>query len=113
MNLLSQIDPFLNYQKIISYNQSTSDIINAILRQHNKCFSDYDKLYCYFDGGNYENTAKKVFKYLKENVKYIIEPDNLQTVKSPSAILATGKTTGSDCKNYSLFFIYYASLMPN
>ena len=104
MNLLNQIEPFTNNQKIISYNQSTNDIINAILRQHNKCFNDYDKLYCYFDGGNFKNTAKKIFKYLKENVKYVIEPDNLQTIKTPSAILATGKTTGSDCKNYSLFF---------
>ena len=104
MNLLSQIDSFKNNQKIITYDQSTNDIINAILRQHNKSLNDYDKLYCYFDGGNSIDTAKKVFKYLKQNVKYVIEPDNLQTVKTPSAILATGKTTGSDCKNFSLFF---------
>ena len=104
MNLLSQIDSFKNNQKIITYDQSTNDIINAILRQHNKSLNDYDKLYCYFDGGNCIDTAKKVFKYLKENVKYVIEPENLQTVKTPSAILATGKTTGSDCKNFSLFF---------
>jgi hypothetical protein len=104
MNLLSQLDSFKNNQRIISYNQTTNDIINAILRQHNKCFSEYDKLYSYFDGGDYVDTAKKIFKYLKENVKYEIEPDNLQTVKTPSAILATGKTTGSDCKNFSLFF---------
>ena len=104
MNLLSQIDSFKNNQKIITYDQSTNDIINAILRQHNKSLNDYDKLYCYFEGGNCIDTAKKVFKYLKENVKYVIEPDNLQTVKTPSAILATGKTTGSDCKNFSLFF---------
>jgi len=35
MNLLSQLDSFKNNQKIISYDQSTNDIINAILRQHN------------------------------------------------------------------------------
>jgi hypothetical protein len=104
MNLLNQLDSFKNNQRIISYDQSTNDIINAILRQHNKCFNEYDKLYNYFDGGNFENTAKKVFKYLKDNVKYEIEPNNLQTVKTPAAILATGKTTGSDCKNFSLFF---------
>lgn len=104
MNLLNELDSFKNNQKIISYNQSTNDIINAILRQHNKSLNDYDKLYYFFDGGNVCNTARKVFNYLKDNVKYIIEPDNLQTVKSPSAILATGKTTGSDCKNFSLFF---------
>lgn len=104
MNLLAHLDSFNNDQKIISYNQSTSDIINAILKQHNKSFYDYDKLYYFFDQGNCFATAKKVFNYLKNNIKYVIEPDNLQTVKTPSAILATGKTTGSDCKNFSLFF---------
>ena len=104
MNLLSHLDSFNNNQKIISYNQSTSDIINAILKQHNKNFKDYDKLYYFFDQGTCYKTAKKVFNYLKNNIKYVIEPENLQTVKTPAAILATGKTTGSDCKNYSLFF---------
>ena len=104
MNLLAQLDSFKNNQKIISYDQSTNDIINAILKQHNKSLKEYDKLFYFFDAGNCYDTAKKVFNYLKLNVKYIIEPDNLQTVKTPAAILATGKTTGSDCKNFSLFF---------
>lgn len=104
MNLLNQLDPFYNNQKIITYNQSTNDIIGAILKQHKKCENDYDKLYYYFDEGNLNNSCKKIFNYLKNNIKYKIEPDNLQTVKTPSAILATGKTTGSDCKNFSLFF---------
>jgi hypothetical protein len=101
MNLLAQLDSFKNNQKIISYDQSTNDIINAILKQHNKSLKDYDKLYCYFDGGNYIQTAKKIFKYLKENIKYEIESDNLQTVGTPSYILATKK---GDCKHYSLMF---------
>jgi hypothetical protein len=103
MNLLSHLDSFKNNQNIITYNQSTTDIINAILRQHNKSLNDYDKLYYFFNEGNCYDTAKKVFNYLKNNIKYVIEPENLQTIKTPSAILSTGKTTGSDCKNYSLF----------
>jgi hypothetical protein len=101
MNLLSQLDSFKNNQKIITYDQSTSDIINAILRQHYKSQKDYDKLYCYFDGGNVYNTAKKIFNYLKSNISYSIEPENLQTVGTPAYILATKK---GDCKHYSLMF---------
>ena len=63
MNLLTELDSFKNDQKIISYNQSTNDIINAILKQHNKSLYEYDKLYYFFDGGNINNTAKKVFNY--------------------------------------------------
>lgn len=103
MNLLSQLDSFKNNQRIITYNQSTNDIIGAILRQHNKSEKDYDKLFCFFDKGNVKETAKCIFNYLKNNIKYVIEPDNLQTVKTPAAILATAKS-GSDCKNFSLFF---------
>ena len=72
-----------NNQKIITYDQSTNDIINAILKQHNKSQNDYDKLYCYFDGGNYVDTAKKVFKYLKENVKCVRFKPIPSIIKSP------------------------------
>lgn len=104
MNLLANLESFNNDQKIITYNQSTTDIINAIIKQHQRDLREYDKLFYFFNEGNFNATAKKVFNYLKNNIKYVIEPDHLQTVKTPSAILATGKTTGSDCKNYSLFF---------
>jgi hypothetical protein len=100
MNLLSKLDGFKNNQKIISYDQSTNDIINAILRQHNKSLKDYDKLFYFFDCGNFYDTAKKVFNFLKKNIEYQIEPDELQTVKTPAAILAT---KNGDCKHMSLF----------
>ena len=100
MNLLSKLDSFKNNQKIISYDQSTNDIINAILKQHKKSERDYDKLFYFFDCGNYYDTAKKVFNFLKNNIEYQIEPDELQTVKTPAAILAT---KNGDCKHMSLF----------
>jgi len=100
MNLLSKLDSFKNNQKIISYDQTTNDIINAILKQHNKSERDYDKLFYFFDCGNYYDTAKKVFNFLKKNIEYQIEPDKLQTVKTPAAILAT---KNGDCKHMSLF----------
>jgi hypothetical protein len=100
MNLLSKLDSFKNNQKIISYDQTTNDIINAILKQHNKSERDYDKLFYFFDCGNYYDTAKKVFNFLKKNIQYQIEPDELQTVKTPAAILAT---KNGDCKHMSLF----------
>ena len=100
MNLLNKLDSFKNNQKIISYDQTTNDIINAILKQHNKSERDYDKLFCFFDCGNYYDTAKKVFNFIKKNIQYKIEPDELQTVKTPAAILAT---KNGDCKHMSSF----------
>ena len=103
MDLLRKLDSFKNHQEIISYNQTTSDIINAILKTHNKYLNNYDQIFSYFNEGNVYNTARRIFNYLKNNIRYVIEPDNLQTVKSPAAFLATAKS-GSDCKNLSLFY---------
>jgi bisphosphoglycerate-dependent phosphoglycerate mutase len=42
--------------------------------------NDYDKIYSYFDNGNVYSTAKRIFNYLKENIKYQIESENTQTL---------------------------------
>jgi hypothetical protein len=100
--ILGVLDPFNNNKKILVYNQSVPDITKAILSQHDAMRQQYDKIYHYFEGLDTIDTAQNVFNYLKKNVKYVIEPDDKQTVKTPSAIIATGKT-GSDCKNFALF----------
>lgn len=104
MELIKNLQPFLNDKKIINYHQSTKNIIDAILKQHQLSLKDYDNIYLYFYDKSFVNVADKIFNFLKKNIKYVVEPENLQTIKTPSAILATGKTTGSDCKNFSLFF---------
>ena len=104
MELIKHLQPFLNDKKIINYHQSTKNIIDAILKQHQLSLKDYDNIYLYFYDKSFKVVADKIFSYIKKNIKYVIEPENLQTIKTPAAILATGKTTGSDCKNFSLFF---------
>jgi len=100
--LLKVLKPFQNNEQVIVSDQSVGDIISAILETHKEYESQYDQIYPYFVGGSVIETAENVFNYLKKNVRYVIEPETYQTVKSPSAIIATGKT-GSDCKNLSLF----------
>jgi hypothetical protein len=100
--LLLQLEPFKNNEAVIVHDQSVGDIIDAILTTHKQYVNQYDLIYPYFVGVDPVDTAKNVFNYLKANVKYNIEPEDLQTVKSPAAIIATGKS-GSDCKNLALF----------
>ena len=101
-DLLLQLEPFINNEMVIVDDQNVTDIIGAILDTHKQYREEYDKIYQYFVGSTPTETANNIFKYLKKNVKYNIEPENLQTVKSPAAIIATGNA-GSDCKNYALF----------
>ena len=90
---------------MIVENQSTKDIMQQIIETHKRYKSDYDKISDQFWKGSVKSTCKYLFDFLKNNVKYDVEPDYRQSVKSPAAILSTGRYAngGNDCKHYSLF----------
>ena len=104
-NLLGILSPFGNNKNVIVENQSTKDIMQQIIETHKTYKSDYDKISDQFWKGSVKATCKYLFDFLKANVKYDVEPDYRQSVKSPAAILSTGRYTngGNDCKHYSLF----------
>lgn len=102
-NLLGILTPYRAKIVKLVENQDTRDIVRNILIYHNLYRSEYDKISDKFIGKDPRQTLKNVFNFLKQNVSYKIESENRQTLKSPAAIIATGKTTGSDCKNYALF----------
>jgi len=80
--------------------QSTGDIIDAICTAHKRHAKEYSRISSFFNAGTPREVGRKIFNFLKNNVRYVIEPGSKQTVKSPAAILATGY---GDCKHYSLF----------
>ena len=104
--ILQHLRPFENRQHVLIQNQDVSDIITGLLNNHNLHRSEYDKIYQYFVGDNNYQTGKKIWQFLKKNVRYKVEPESAQMVKSPAAIVAAtinGRINTSDCKNYSLF----------
>lgn len=98
--LLTKLSPYVGSAKIVKYDQVTDDIINALVKRHNVDAKEYDKIYKYFWDGNVETTSKKLFDFIKRNIQYDIESGARQTLKTPGAILITGK---ADCKQYSQF----------
>lgn len=98
--IMGRLEPFKNKQTMLVAEQSTGDIIEAITEAHKMHAPDYSQISSFFKAPTKRETAKRIFNFLKKNVKYVIEPGNRQTVKSPAAILATGH---GDCKHYSLF----------
>lgn len=104
-DILGKLTPYAGNKVKLTESQSTNDIIKEILAAHKKYASDYDKIAPQFWRGSVRASCKYVFNFLKQNVKYRIEPDTRQSVKSPAAIIATGANGGyNDCKHYSLFF---------
>jgi hypothetical protein len=102
--LLGKLSPFRNNLVKVTEYQQTNDIIRELLKGHEKWAKEYDKISGQFWMGSTKRSLKHVFDYLKNNIKYRIEPDTRQSIKSPAAIIATGNNGFNDCKHYSSFF---------
>lgn len=101
--ILSKLPPYTATKKTLVANQSISDIKKAILKAHELDKKQYSIIAPYFIGNTVEKTCENIFDFLRKNVNNVVENIENQSIKTPSAIVATGYTSGSDCKNYSLF----------
>jgi hypothetical protein len=97
--VLNKLSPFKNYKKVVSTDQTVTDIIDGILDTQNKWQKEYDKISDLFVGESELETARNIWNFLKSNVPYYIESNKNQTLRSPSAIVAMP----GDCKSYALF----------
>lgn len=97
--VLKKLAPFNNFRKVVSSDQTVTDIIDGIVNTHYQYADEYDKISNYFVGESELETARNIFNFLKSNVPYYIESNNNQTLRSPSAIVALP----GDCKSYALF----------
>lgn len=100
---LSGLPPYLGNKKTIKNNHDVYDIVNEVCAAHETFSGDYDKIANQFWKGDIKKTCDGLFDFCKRNFKYKIEPGNLQTTRSPAAILKTGNTVGLDCKHYAGF----------
>lgn len=80
--------------------QNTSDIINALKKQHLENRPYAAKIAPYFCAENERETARNIFNFLKREIRYQVEPAERQTVKSLPRLLADGY---GDCKHYTNF----------
>lgn len=101
--ILSKLPMYTGTVEVMADDQSVYDIISGVKSIHKRYANDYDKIAQYFIGDIAEDTCRNVFNFLRRSSFYYVEGEDLQTLRSPSAILATGKVHGIDCKNYALF----------
>lgn len=104
--ILKQLPPFNNRRDVLVNDQDVADIITGILATHKQYANQYDKIAPYFIGSNNYETGRNIWTFLKNNVRYKVEPESAQMLKSPAAIVTgtvNGRTNTSDCKNMSLF----------
>lgn len=103
IDILQRITPYQgNAVKHID-NQSTKNIMDDVLKKHNKSKADYDNFCEMFWRNNAYDTCRELFNFCKRQVPYKEERDKSQTVKSPAAIIMEGYKMGGDCKHYASF----------
>ena len=105
MNVLGVLTKYQGNKQVLKFSQSVGDIITGILQTNKLYHTDYDKICMMFYNPSLLQTLKNIYYYLENNTHYVIESDNKQTLRSPSAILYLGRNPkiGLDCKSYSLF----------
>lgn len=102
--MLGRLSPYRGNIETATNRQGTRDIIREIENCHKEYAGEYDKIADQFKRGDAAETAATLWRFLKKNVRYSVEPADRQSVKSPAAILASGKyKSGNDCKHYALF----------
>jgi hypothetical protein len=98
--LLAVLPDYRHKLVMIKKRQSVSDILKEVLVSHEFFEKDYDTIAAKFLGGSDLEIAKRIFNFLKLNVRYYEEPESKQVIKSPAAIIETGVC---DCKCYASF----------
>lgn len=94
------IPRFNGLKEKISGDADNSDLRAAIMAAVPEAVEQTKQLAPYFQTTSDRETAKKIFDYLKQNVKYKAD-DYRQVIQLPSAIMQPGAVT--DCKSLSLF----------
>lgn len=98
--LLGSLPPYQNKKILLVKDQTVHHIINEVLQGHKDFAKDYDKIALFFDSENIDDLSDQLFRFCKENLEYIEESEDEQTVLSPAAMLTRGHC---DCKGYSSF----------
>jgi hypothetical protein len=101
--VLARVQPFNALSVAVVDRQDTRDIITGVLETHEEQKGEYDKICMLFDEPTAYDTGEKIWRFLRDNVRYNEETVEYQTLRTPAAILAPGQLWGADCKNYSLF----------
>ena len=84
-------------------NKDIRDLLEKLVPKATEQMKEYAQK---FKGANELETSKKIFNFLKNDLRYIAD-GNEQVIKLPSALL---KTKVGDCKSYALFT---ASILDN
>lgn len=79
-----------------------SDIVDCWEATYEKYKDQPKELAQYLTSGciGVDDKCQKIFGYMVENTRYMLDPDGVQMIKSPARLLKDGC---GDCKSYTMF----------
>jgi len=92
--------PLRNRSIMIKADQDVQDIIRCLTHYHKKHVPQYDRLAHEFYVGSDRDIAYALWEFCRRHVRYVVEDEEKQTVRSPARILSEGE---GDCKHYASF----------
>lgn len=98
--ILEHLPPYQDEWILIKERQRVKDIIREMLEAYPEFAPDYDKIGKFFEGRTVMDTCNNLYRFCKENIQYIEEPETAQFSAIPGGILTRGY---GDCKAYASF----------
>lgn len=99
-NLLKCLPPYRDAWVTVHNKQQVKHIVNEILDAHKEFAPYYDSIALYFLEDSTEDICKKLYSFLKKNIRYREEAEEDQTTALPTGILTRRE---GDCKHYASF----------
>lgn len=89
---------FLN--TLVVSNASNRDIITVIHKSLPEAIKQVSPIASRFAGNGLEETARNVWRFLRDQVNYQKDPEDKQMIRMPARLVSDG---AGDCKSFSLF----------
>jgi hypothetical protein len=86
--------------RVIFQDGTTEDIISTIIKADRAFYRDTQNFAKHLKGNSRKITAFNAWRFVRNNIKYVLDPFGVQMVKRPARTFFEGQ---SDCKSYSLF----------
>lgn len=78
---------------------NTQDIVAEVLQHYARYRNSLKKFAPYLKGRTVHETCSNIWNFWKKNIRYQVDPDGMQLIKSPAAVWAT---KFCDCKSFSV-----------
>ena len=95
--------PFYNNKKVVAVeNGNTESIIDTVLSDYQKSYEQSNRLAKEFKKHSVLATCEQVYNWVRENIKYVLDPKGKQYIKTPASVIHQGF---ADCKGLSILIL--------